>query len=167
VRILETPAFSPNAVQTMSPARVKNDLPFELTRVVLRSNDGRYWTAERLAANSEGTAAPVVTTQEVSKLLGTMYNDHRPIAVSTASSKRARPGTPQTTDLILALNRQLGRTSAIQDGIFESVLSAMLSVRGELDPSMFVAIAAPSPDSLPVEEADHVASVRYVMGTMP
>ncbi|MEM6468718.1 MAG: hypothetical protein AAF802_04060 [Planctomycetota bacterium] len=159
------PEFNADENAPTEAAVISNQLPFEMTRVVVRSRDGRYWSVDRLPSKAEQEAKPLPKIQEVSRLLGSLYNDHRPISVASRS-KRTNRNTNAVTDLIVTVNRQMGRTSAIQDGCFETLLSNSLSVSGELDPGTFVGFAAPSDDSLPVDEAEHVASVRYVMGTI-
>ncbi|MEO1614624.1 MAG: hypothetical protein AAFV88_02165 [Planctomycetota bacterium] len=162
VSFTKIPDFTSDEKLADEPASVRSTLPFAVERVVLRTDDGRFWSIENLPADSEVDAIPVPKIQDVSKRLGTLYNDHRPIGVSNGSSRSRKA----SVDLISLVNRQLRRTSAIQDGSFELTLSNNLSVRGEIDAGTFVGISDVSEDSIPVAGAEHVASVRYIMGTL-
>ena len=133
--------------------------------LVVCSPDGRYWSAAKINAGETASADWIPKTQDASKLLGSLYTRHRPVG-AVGESGRSR-GNQRIRDLVLFINKEITRNGlVVTDGVFEHWLNDHLFVRGELPPGMFVGIGAASPDVVAIADAEQVASVRYVMGTL-
>lgn len=153
-------AADPNA----ATVTINNGLPFPLEELVVCTADGRYWFAERVDPGNASPAARIPSIQETSKRLGALFNRFRlnEAVIQTGRSSRGQ----EIRDLISYINRQVELRAPITDGAFEHWLNDRLSIRGELPAGTFVAVAAPSPDVIPVDGARPVDSIRYVMGTL-
>lgn len=143
-----------------------SSLSFELRDLVARSHDGRYWSIDKLGAGDSVAATWIEKGDDSSKLLGNLYNRYRLVgAVSQTSGGRRRGQVIR--DLILYMNRQVSPNgTVVTDGTFERWLNESLFIKGDLPPGMFVAISSPSSDVVPVNQAEQVESIRYVMGTL-
>ncbi|MCO8121486.1 hypothetical protein NHH03_07040 [Stieleria sp. TO1_6] len=144
---------------------ISSSLPFDLRELVLRSHDGRYWSADALPAGETVAAKGIIDIQAPSRLLGMLYNRYRAVgAVSEATG--SRPGQ-SFRDLMLYVNRQINPgSSAVTDGSFETWLNSSMFVKGDLPPGMFVGVSRPSQDAIAVEGAEVVHSIRFVLGTI-
>ena len=166
VSLKDVPEFETGAKTPPSgDATMVSTLPFELESFIARSSDGRYWFAERAAGDAETKVKWLSDLTKASKRLGDLYNLHR--LVSTTAATRSGRSRRTVSDLVVYVNRQINRqTAPITDGTLELLLNEMLFVDQELPPGTFVAIATPSQDAVAVQNAQVVASVRYVMGTL-
>lgn len=145
---------------------IESSFDFVLHKVVVRDRDGNYWFVENLTPGST-RVGDVVEQKAASKLLGKLYNDHRPIsAVRETSRQRNRNYDRETFDVIANTNRQLGVRSIITEGLFEEWLQQNLQTLGEIPERHFVATADISPDVLAVPGCQPVSSVRYLLGTL-
>ncbi|MEL6104408.1 MAG: hypothetical protein AAFU85_00165 [Planctomycetota bacterium] len=161
VPIFDTGAKAPPA----GDATAVSSLPFDLESLIIRSTDGRYWFAERAPGDAETKVAWIANPTEASKRLGDIYNRHR--LVSATAATRSGQSRRDVGDLIVFINRMISRQSVpITEGTLELQLNQMLFVTQELPFGSFVALAAPSEDSVAVDGAEVVESVRYVMGTL-
>lgn len=148
-----------------STVQVVSTLPFELRDLVVRSDDGRFWSAKKLPDGETATAEWIASTQDASKLLGKLYTRYRPIG-AVAQSGRSR-NDQKIGDLTLYINRTINLGNAnMTDGVFEVWLNESLFIRGEIPPGTFVGISSPSSDVIAVGGAQQVGSIRYVMGTL-
>ncbi len=121
---------------------------------------------ESLPAGKTATAVPIVDQKIASQKLSTLYTLHRPQA--PAGMKVTTQAGSETRDLIYFVNRQIRRgTAPVTDGALEHWLESNLFVRGMLPAGMFIGIAAPSEDAVPVDQYQMVDSVRYIVGTLP
>ncbi len=117
--------------QGTDPPDVSSSFTFTVRQGVLRDEQANYWLVENLGPGEAQSTKPL-TTRDASKLMGQLYNDHRPIAdVSETRSKRSRYNN-QIYDLILDINRTLETTAAITEGLFELWLQQHLQTNGEI-----------------------------------
>ncbi|MGB7346083.1 MAG: hypothetical protein WBD20_17835 [Pirellulaceae bacterium] len=145
---------------------LSNEFDFELRNVVIRDRQGDYWWLENLAADAKNVACNRATPNAASKMLGNLYNDHRPIAATRESGSNAYRN--RTRDLISMTNLRTGdQTRSVTDGAFEFWLQQTLQVAGELQVGHFIALADVTDDAVWVKDAAKVASVRFVFGTLP
>ncbi|QEG00683.1 hypothetical protein Mal15_47540 [Stieleria maiorica] len=160
-----TPFDSGGSVPNATAIELSSSLPFELRDLVVCTPDGRYWSTDKIDAGSTAAAKWIPQTQDASKLLGNLYIRYRPVGAVSESGRSTR--SRRIRDLPLFLNRELSRGGVVvTDGVFEHWLNDTLFVRGELPPGTFVGLSSPSRDSVPIGDAEQVASVRYVMGTL-
>nr|WP_143548208.1 hypothetical protein [Rhodopirellula sp. SM50] len=160
------PFDSSGQVPNARSIELSSSLPFELRDLVVCSPDGRYWSTDSIKAGQAASADWIPKTQDASKLLGRLYTRHRPVGAVTESGRSQ--GGRRIRDLVLFVNKEISRDGlVVTDGVFEHWLNESLFVRGELPAGMFIGIAAASPDVVAIADADQVASVRYVMGTLP
>ena len=146
-------------------ATVVSTLGFRLRNLVLRDgNTGGYWSVDELPG-SAATAASSIDSKTASKMLGEMYNQHRPVADADSRVSDNR-SFQRSADVLGALAQRQSLSPALADGSFESWLSTRLQMSGELPKGHFVALADVSSDDLAVEDAELVESVRYVFGTI-
>jgi hypothetical protein len=146
------------------PPNVDSTFDFLLREAVMRGNNGAYWFVENLAAGQGASCRPL-SLKEVSKTLGRMYTDHRPLSRVRETRKKHRYGN-DTFDVLVDAYRSLGAKNAVTDGVFEQWLRLHLQTSGEIPRNHFVAIADASADVVAVEGAERVESVRYVFGTL-
>ncbi|TWU39170.1 hypothetical protein [Novipirellula artificiosorum] len=149
---------------------VRNDSIYELRRLVVRGNDGKYWTSERVAAGSSRTPVYPLASKDASEAIAKMYNEFR--AIGEDSRRRSsRSYRKSTRDLIKVVNEGLSSqtrsTSFVNEGSFEQWLGRALQIEGQLPHSHFVAMSDVTQDAVAVESARVVDSVHYVFGTLP
>jgi hypothetical protein len=156
--------LDPNGLASVTESvKLTSTLDFELLQMVARSQDGRYWSVDRLG-NGQTVSAKWLQ-DDASKLLGQLYIQHNLVGAVSKSNNRGRD--QKVRDLILFTNLQINPNGKIvKDGTFESWLNRNLFIKGDLPPGMFVAIGSPSADVIPVGQAEQVGSVRYVWGTL-
>ncbi|WP_145419324.1 hypothetical protein [Planctomycetes bacterium K23_9] len=143
-----------------------NEFDFDLRNVVMRDRKGVYWSIQEMSANQTDVTCDRATQNIASEMLGGLYNDHRPISSTREVNRRSY--SSRTRDLISITNRRTGDPSRIvTDGVFEFWLQQNLQVSGELPKGYFIALADISADAIWVPEAQSVASVRFVFGTLP
>ncbi|WP_182865343.1 hypothetical protein [Stieleria mannarensis] len=160
-----TPFDSGGSVPNATAIELSSSLPFQLRDLVVCTPDGRYWSTDTIDAGSTASAKWIPQTQDASKLLGNLYIRFRPVGAVSQSGRSTR--SRRIRDLPLFINRELSRGGVVvTDGAFERWLNDTLFVRGELPPGTFVGLSSPSSDSVPMDDAEQVASVRYVMGTL-
>lgn len=177
VRLSDLPAKLPDKVDAgaeastgaetkpVVTAKLTSTLSFDLTRVVVRSLDGRYWTAESLPAGKTIDVVWVAADKDVSKELGTLYTLYRPLGDASFAGRSRK--SQDASDVILMTNRFIDSNAPpVTDGSLELMLNQMLFVSGELASGLFVGLAEPSADAIPSEGAELIQSVRYVMGTL-
>jgi hypothetical protein len=157
-------AVGSGSASGLATVTVHNALPFPLRELTVRTDDGRYWSVEQIGPDTSSPADRIPSLQETSKRLGNLYNRFRMIGAVGRTQRGSRG--QEIRDLTSYINRQVELDTAITDGVFEAWLHDRLFVRGELPAGSFVAIAAPSSDVIPVDEARPVESVRFVMGTL-
>lgn len=143
---------------------IKNDFEFVLHEIVIRDASGDYWTAESIQPGS-GASAVQVPAADVSKTLGRIYDDHRPMSEVRERNLRRR-NSSETFDVISTINRAVDRSVTVRDGIFEDWLERKLKLAGEIPPGYFVATSDVTSDVLAVDDVEMSASVRYVFGTL-
>lgn len=143
---------------------LENSFPFELRGVVARSDDGRYWMLDSIAAGAREQAAWVADSLTVSNRLGELLNAYPLKQIGTVSGNSQRG--QQIRDLVSYLNQQVRVGSTQHEGFFEDWLVYQLRVKSELPPGVFIGICAPSADVIPVQGCELFDSVRYVMGTL-
>jgi hypothetical protein len=154
----------PDANGIESP-EVSSGFAFPLRQAVLRDEQSNYWLVEDLAANSVKSTTPL-TTREASKLLGKLYNDHRPLSEVRETGLKSSRYDNEIYDVILDINRMLQSKVSIADGLFEFWLQQNLQTSGEIPDQHFVAITDVSPDVIAVEGSELKSSIRYVFGTL-
>jgi phosphoribosyl-AMP cyclohydrolase len=155
----------PRATPAVTP-RISSEFDFDLFNVVVHDRDGNYWSTPKIDARSEGVSCNRSSSSAASKALGKLYNDHRPVSATREVNQGSY--SSRTRDLISILNRSTGdQGRVVTDGVFELWLQQQLSIKGELPKGYFVALAKVSEDVVWVKGAENVASVRYVVGTLP
>ena len=155
----------PRTTPAVTP-RISSEFGFDLFNVVVHDRDGNYWTTPKIDANSKGVSCNRSSSTAVSKALGKLYNDHRPVSATREVNRNSY--SRRTRDLISIANRSTGdQGRVVTDGVFEFWLQQQLSIKGELPKGYFVALADVSEDVVWVQDAKNVASVRYVVGTLP
>ncbi|MCC9600539.1 hypothetical protein LOC67_08195 [Stieleria sp. JC731] len=161
------PFDSSGATPNQQFADITSTLPFDLTEVLVRSSDGRYWNADRVQAGSTSTVKWVEDVRVSSKILGGLYTQHRPVGAVVSQSRQNRR-SEKVRDLSLFANRQIsGSGTQAVDGVFEIWLNQYLFVKGDLPNGTFIGLSSISDDVVPISDAEQVESVRYVMGTLP
>jgi hypothetical protein len=146
--------------------RVTSTLDFALQQVIVRDAEGNFWAGENLPASGAVDCQPL-NSQEASKLLGNLYNAHRPLS-AVREARQPRNRRREVRDLITNMNRAVGDGSkVVTDGLFEQWLVERLRLSGDIPRNCFVATAQVSDDVLAVKEAELVESIRYVFGTLP
>ncbi|WP_143543720.1 hypothetical protein [Rhodopirellula sp. MGV] len=171
IQIGELRTFSSsNTAANQSTLTVTSSLPFDVTDLVIRTEDGRYFGAARLPAGETVEATWLAEVRDSSKRLGKLYTDHRPIgAVTTQSGRSAQVRRdPEIKDLLAQFGRMTSPGySQTLDGLLEIWLNQFLFVKGDLPNGTFVGLSTITDDVIPVSDAEAVDSVRYVMGTLP
>lgn len=168
VRAAEGQAFTPG-INRVDDADLISSLPFDLNQLIVRTQDGQYWSTELAPAGQTVQLSLMKDEQQISTSLGNLYNLYRPIgAVTRSSGRRTRSGRNQEIrDLSAFVNRQFNLGGpAVTKGCFEQWLNDYLFVKSELPSGMFIGISSVSQDIQPVRNAEVVDSVRYVMGTI-
>ncbi|MEM9828391.1 MAG: hypothetical protein AAF958_17510 [Planctomycetota bacterium] len=150
---------------TNASAVLVNRFSFPLRRLLVKDLQGRVWQVDEIPAGASVTAPPV-SGNLVSKMLGSLYNDFRPVAESSTS--RGRKSTNRVVrDLIAELNgKSSNGQELLLDGVFENELDRILKIEASLAPGQYVAISDVSPDVVAVADTELVDSVRYVIGTL-
>ncbi len=156
--------LTPDADAIMSPT-LENQFEFEVRRVVVRDDRGRYWYCESLQAGEEKTADPL-SQKDASKMLGQVYNDYRPLSMVRETSQRQRQYDDEIYDIIVDTSRRLDAKVIVTEGLFEHWLQQHLQTMGELPESHFVATADVTRDVLAVDQSELAASIRYLFGTL-
>ena len=140
-----------------------NGFDFPLRRIVVRRSNKEYLTADLIRPGSTSKAiAP--EAKAVSKKLGSLYNDFRPILSASTESKTYR-GSGRTVDLLRETMQTVAPQIASYDGVFEFAFRESLQTRLEIPIGQFVAISDVSEDVVAVEGTQQVGCVRYIMGT--
>jgi hypothetical protein len=158
LQLVTTPQDSENP-------KIVSGFDFPLRTAVLRDANERYWIVEDLGPAESKPAKPLVTNQ-ISKTLGKLYNDHRPLSEVRESRSASSRYNNRIFDLILDTNRVIEPRKTMTDGLFESWLQQQLQTVGELPNQYFVATADVSADVIAVEGSELVSSIRYVFGTL-
>ena len=143
---------------------VTNEFKFRVQDAVLRDHSGAYWRIQDLAPGSTGTA-DAIGPSTASKLLGSFYLDHRPVASGGVSpSLNRRPYGIR--DLTSELARWVGSVDS-REGRFEGQLREQLQVTSSLPMGGFTAKCDLDMEVPAVKGAILEDSVHYVMGTLP
>ncbi|WP_165440587.1 hypothetical protein [Rubripirellula amarantea] len=141
---------------------VANGFSFLLDQLVVCDSQGQHWLIDEIAAGETKDGA-LIETKFISRVLGDLYNENRPIML-TGEQSSSTTNTGETYNVVSDLASQTGNSS-ITSGSLELELQSLLQNRGTLSPGHFIAIAEPSDDALAVDNAEIIRSVRYVMGT--
>ena len=153
---------------------LQSDFPFKLSRVTVRDFDGAFYGCESIDARGTQVAdrIPQAVTPggpiNVGRRLGDLYNDFRPLTeiTQTRSPRNYRDRTDEIYDLVTLINSRVSSSVISTDGFTENLLNAWLK-SGSMPTGTFVAITDIDPDVLAIDDAEVIASVRYVIGTMP
>ncbi len=158
-------SLTPDPDTTAAP-KIESSFDFVLHEVLVRDDRGDYWFVDNLNSG-RAQLSEAVDQKAASKLLGRLYNDHRPI--STVRETRRQPNRNynlEVYDVIADINRQLGAKANITEGLFEQWLQQNMQTLGEIPDGHFVATADISSDVLAVQGCQSVASIRYIIGTL-
>jgi predicted nuclease of restriction endonuclease-like (RecB) superfamily len=150
---------------TAAPS-IESSFDFVLRQVLVRDDRSDYWFVDNLTSG-RARVGEAIDQKAASKLLGQLYNDHRPI--STVRETRRQPNrryNQEVFDVIADTNRQLGAKTNITEGVFEQWLQQNMQTLGEIPDGHFVATADISSDVLAVQGCQPVASIRYIIGTL-
>ena len=146
---------------------LSSSFEFTLREVVIRDTRGKYWWLDSVDANASDVPCQRLSLKESSKRLSDLYIRYRPVS-ETAWDSRSSSYRSDIYDLVNHVNRQLGLTSQTKtDGVFENWLQTTLQLDAELVPGTFIGISDISKDVVAVQDAEVVASVRFVYGTLP
>jgi hypothetical protein len=140
-----------------------NEFDFPLRRLVIRPNAKQYFMVDSIHPGSTSKAIEI-EAKDLSKKLGGLYNDFRPI-LSTSNESRSYQNSGKNSDLLRDVMREVAPRNVAYDGVFESKLRNHLQTRLEIPVGHFVAISDVSDDVVAVAEAEQVGCVRYIMGT--
>ena len=153
--------LSPDPDGIQSPD-VTNEFTFPLRDTVIRDSGGAYWKIKEILPGQTIRCTPL-TSQDASKALGKLYNDHRPISAVRESRRRNR-----YTSVILDVMKEFGtgKRQNITTGVFEHWLQSHLQTQNEIPKTNFVGISDVSPDVIAVENCELSSSVHYVFGTL-
>ena len=159
--------------ETKDPAEpwlVDSTIKKRLRSVVFRDENGVYWYIDKLKPGAQNIAAKSFEkATDLSRTLGSMYLEHRPVAEYTSRNDSSSRRNTQTRDLIGVLNRitTIRAQQSVEEGLLEKWLHQYLQLTQSLPPKSFVALADVSEDVVLVEGAEVVQSIRYVMGSLP
>lgn len=153
-----------DAPDPASPPQLSNEFPFEVRSVLVRDEQGVYWTLDQIGP---GQSKPMTNLpkQMPSILLGEMYNAYWPIAET--GQTRSGFGDRGTRDLVAVVNGLTASPNVSLTGNFETLLNDLFKNDASLPRKYFAALADPSPDMNGVKDAEVKESVRYLVGTMP
>ena len=158
-------SLTPTQDVTAAP-NVESTFDFVLHETLIRDHRGDYWFVGNLQTGPSRAGEPV-NQKAASKMLGRLYNEHRPMSRVRESSRRSnRNYNRDVFDVIGDLNRLMGAKTSITEGVFEEWLQRQMQTLGEIPPGHFVATADISSDVLAVKGCQPVASIRYIIGTL-
>ncbi|WP_345683002.1 hypothetical protein [Novipirellula caenicola] len=150
-------------------ATITNRFDFALRDCIIRDADGDYWFAEFVPGNSEAIPCDTIERSTSSKIIGDLYNRHRPMEQTIYRSQQ-RSYRRMTRDLMVNISDQIQHQSMSQSevlsGSFESWLNQRMQLEGEIPHYHFVAVSDVSSDVVLVSGTELVDSVRYVFGTL-
>ncbi|KAA1262036.1 hypothetical protein LF1_45970 [Rubripirellula obstinata] len=142
---------------------VINQFSFPLRRMVIRPSAKQYFMVDLINPGSTSKATPI-DGKDLSKKLGGLYNDFRPI-LSTTNESRKFQNSGKTSDLLREVMQEIAPRNAAYDGVFEFALRDHLQTRLEIPVGHFVALSDVSDDVIAVANTEQVGCVRYIMGT--
>ncbi len=157
--------FHPPAASDSSRGSLENGFQFQLRNVIVRDQNGLYWSAKSIQPGQSGVSCSSVSPKIAETLLSEMYNRNRPLA--EIRRRRSSSYDRRVSDLIMTLNRVVGESQLITDGVFETWLQKNLQLNSELPHHWFIAESDVSDDVVAVKDAELVESVRFVFGTLP
>lgn len=159
------PFDSGGSIPNSTSVELSSSLPFPIRDLVVCSHDGRYWGADMIGAGETVSAHWFAKTQDASRQLGKLYIRHQLVgAVSESGGSRRNQ---RIRDLVVYLNREINPGGmVVTDGGMERWMNEQIFVKGELPPGMFVGVSDPTSDVIAVDQAEQIASVRYVVGTL-
>jgi hypothetical protein len=151
------------------PPRVQSRLDYALREVILRADDGRYWSLPELAAGQSAALTPVDDAQ-ISRSLSGLYFRNRPELPEGINLGRSRSGRMELISHLLSVepwrdNPAAKRVSG-SEGWMEWYLQNMLQTTSTLRPGTFVALADVTEDCVAVPSATLVQSIHYVLGEL-
>jgi|GEM_PF-1600650 len=147
--------------------RVESRLDYPLRELIVRSQEGRYWSTVELAAGQSAALAPIDDV-EIARSLSDLYVRNRPELPEGISLGRNR-----SMELISRLisadpwrSSPAAQRVSGSEGWLEWHLQNMLQTTSTLHPGTFIALADVTEDCIAVPSATLVQSIHYVLGEL-
>ncbi len=148
---------------------MQSRLDYALREVILRADDGRYWSIPELPAGQAAVLTPVDDAQ-ISRSLSDLYFRNRPELPEGINLGRSRSGRMELISRLVSVepwrDNPAAKRVAGSEGLMEWYLQNMLQTSSTLRPGTFVALADVTEDCVAVPSATLVQSIRYVLGEL-
>lgn len=150
-------------------ARVRNEFPIRVLRLIVRDADGEYHIAtDELPVGGEVAVQPMTANTAASNLRELYLTAplEPPLGYYPSSRNRRRYHLTFQSTLERYLMDQSWFRPGLEAGLFESRLRIMLQDEREIPRGWFVGQAELTEEAIVVDGARPVASVHFIMGTL-